>query len=69
MTLSLFTLTGTNGQKKEFVAQILEMDDDRQLAQLQFMKRKAYITGPHDISQESLCQILVVLDEPVLCGA
>ena len=33
-------LTGTNGQKKEFVAQILEKDDDQQLAQLKFMKRE-----------------------------
>ena len=65
-------LTGTNGRKKKFVAQILEMDDDRQLAQLKFMKREDekglyYWPTVNDISWESFCQILVVLDEPVLC--
>ena len=33
-------LTRTNERKKQFVAQILEMDDDQQLAQLKFMKRE-----------------------------
>ena len=41
------------------------------LIQLKFMKRedeKGYWPTADDISWESFCQILVVLDEPVLCG-
>ena len=58
-------LTGMNRQKKEFVAQILE---------IKFMKREDkkglyYWPTVDDISWESFCQILVVLDEPVLCDA
>ena len=67
-------LTGTNGRRKRCAAQILEMDDDPQLAQLKFMKREVekglyYWPTVDDISWESFCQILVLLDEPVLCDA
>ena len=42
------------------------------LVQLKFMKRedeKGYWPTVDDISWESFCRILVVLDEPVLCDA
>ena len=60
------------GRQKEFVAHILDMDDDNLLAQLQFMQKADekdlyYWPAADDISWESFSQILVVLGKPLLC--